>query len=338
MYKLIIRKFLFLFPPEFVHDLVIFLLKFPLISKLIRLFYYYHHPSLQRNFLNLTFSNPIGIAAGFDKDAEIVSQCQDLGFGFVEIGTITPSPQEGNPKPRIFRLRKDEALVNRMGFNNQGVDVVRQHIVDRKSKILVGGNIGKNKITPNDEAVKDYEMCFNSLYDYVDFFIVNVSSPNTPHLRELQNKEPLIKILSHLKRLSQSKSIEKPILLKIAPDLNYQQLADIVEIVKNTEISGIVATNTTISRENLNTPVEEIQKIGDGGLSGKPLRNRSTEFIRYFKEQFGDQFVIIGVGGIHSVEDALEKFEAGASLIELYTGFIYEGPALVKKIKKRLIE
>jgi dihydroorotate dehydrogenase len=337
MYKILIRKILFLFPPEVVHQLVVGLLKFPLFSKILRLIYSYEHPSLQRTVLGITFKNPLGLAAGFDKDAELVDELTDLGFGFIEIGTVTPLVQPGNPRPRLFRLPQDEALINRMGFNNQGVEAVAARLKKRKKNVLIGGNIGKNKATPNETAVRDYEICFEKLYDLVDFFIVNVSSPNTPNLRELQEKEPLKKLLSHLHQLSEAKPLAKPIFLKIAPDLTDQQLDEIVEIVKETHTAGIVATNTTIGRENLWTPAEQVARIGEGGLSGKPLRERSTQMISYLRNKLGPDFPLIGSGGIHSPQDALEKLNAGATLIEIYTGFIYEGPALIKRINKCLV-
>lgn len=336
LYKLLIRKILFLFPPEIIHELVVFILKFPLVSKVFRLLYSWEHPLLSRTVCGLTFSNPVGLAAGFDKEAELVDEIAELGFGFVEIGTVTPLAQPGNPKPRLFRLPEDEALINRMGFNNQGVEAAIKRLKKRKKKILVGGNIGKNKITPNEEAVKDYEICFEKLYDLVDFFVVNVSSPNTPDLRELQEKEPLKKILNHLQTLSTSRPTPKPIFVKIAPDLSDQQLDEVVDIVKETGTAGIVATNTTIGRDHLRTSSERVRKLGEGGLSGKPLRERSTRIIRYLRQKLGPDIPIIGVGGIHSPQDALEKLQAGATLIEIYTGFIYEGPGIVKRIKKHL--
>jgi len=337
MYKNVLRKILFLFPPELVHNFVVLLLKFPLFSKLLKLFYHFNHPSLRRNYFGLSFPNPLGMAAGFDKNAEIIPQAEDLGFGFIEIGTVTPKAQEGNPKPRIFRLPEDEALINRMGFNNHGVEKAVQQLQKYQGRMIVAGNIGKNKLTSIEKAVSDYEKCFEALYNHVHFFIVNVSSPNTPGLRELQNKEPLIQLLSRLKKLNQEKPYEKPIFLKIAPDLNDSQLEDIVEIIQKTSIAGVVATNTTTTRDHLKTNPITVNKLGEGGLSGKPLRERSTEIIKFLRKRLDDNFIIIGVGGIHSVQDALEKFKAGASLIELYTGFIYEGPTLIRNIKKNLV-
>jgi len=337
MYKLFIRKLLFLIQPESVHHFIVIILKIPLISKILAAAYNFQHPALERTICGITFKNPVGLAAGFDKNAEIFEQLSDLGFGFIEIGTVTPVAQEGNPKPRIFRLPEDEALINRMGFNNDGVEVILKRLQkNRGKKVLIGGNIGKNKHTPNNEAIKDYEYGFEKLYDYVDFFVVNVSSPNTPHLRELQEKEPLSKLLHHLKKKVQSGGEPKPLFLKIAPDLNEQQLSEIAEIVLETGIDGIVATNTTLSRDHLRSSPQKISAVAEGGLSGKPLRERSTEIIRFMRKRLGDEIPIIGVGGIHSADDALEKLQAGASLIELYTGFIYEGPVLVRRINKAL--
>ena len=260
------------------------------------------------------------------------------GFGFIEIGTVTPKGQPGNDKPRLFRVKEDEGIINRMGFNNLGVDEVISNLKMKKTDVLIGGNIGKNKITPNDKAVDDYIFSFNHLFEYVDYFVVNVSSPNTPNLRELQEKEPLKQLLLALKNENKLKPTPKPILLKIAPDLTNNQLDDIVEIIDEVKLDGVIATNTTISRDKLKTPKKEIEKIGAGGLSGKPVKDRSTEVIRYLSEKSKKSFPIIGVGGIHSAEDAIEKLEAGASLIQLYSGFIYEGPALVKRINKALLK
>jgi dihydroorotate dehydrogenase len=304
---------------------------------LLRNLYEVKHPSLERKLFGLTFPNPVGLAAGLDKDARMIDEFGALGFGFVEIGTLTPKAQPGNDKPRLFRLPIDFALINRMGFNNGGVEDAVTRLKKRKSKVIVGGNIGKNKVTPNEEAILDYEIAFHALFNEVDYFVVNVSSPNTPGLRDLQEKEPLMRILNRLQELNHQKSARKPILLKIAPDLTNSQLDDIIDIVKQTAIDGIIATNTTISREGLNTPAERVKEIGAGGLSGKPLTQRSTEVIRYLSEKSGKAFPIIGVGGIHSAEDALEKLEAGASLIQLYSGLIYEGPDLIGRINRALV-
>ncbi|ESU27599.1 dihydroorotate dehydrogenase, subfamily 2 [Flavobacterium limnosediminis JC2902] len=337
MYKQIIRPILFCFDPEAVHyftfSAVRLANKIPGVSALIKSCYSVNDKRLEREVFGLKFKNPVGLAAGFDKDAKLYKELSDFGFGFIEIGTLTPKGQEGNPKKRLFRLREDSAIINRMGFNNGGVDdaVVR---LKKNNGVLIGGNIGKNKITPNEEAVKDYEICFDALYDYVDYFVVNVSSPNTPNLRALQDKEPLTQLLQTLQNKNIEKPKQKPILLKIAPDLTDEQLLDIIDIVKETKIAGVIATNTTISRDGLHS----VNKIEMGGLSGKPLTKRSTEVIRFLSEKSNKAFPIIGVGGIHTAEDAIEKLEAGASLVQLYTGFIYEGPALVKAINKKILE
>ncbi len=297
----------------------------------------YKNPKLEREVFGIKFNNPIGLAAGFDKEAQFVDEFAALGFGFIEIGTITPIGQPGNPKPRLFRLKEDEALINRMGFNNEGVDMAVERLKARRSNVIVGGNIGKNKITPNEEAFRDYELSFEALFEHVDYFTVNVSSPNTPNLRALQEKEPLKKLLSRLIERNKSKKKPKPILLKIAPDLTNNQLDDIIEIVEELDLAGVIATNTTISREGLKSDARFVESLGNGGLSGKPLKNRSTEVIRYLKNNSKTKFPIIGVGGINSPEDALEKIKAGASLIQLYTGFIYQGPVIVKRINKFLV-
>ena len=336
MYKLFIRPFLFSLDPEKAHHFTFkylkFLHKIPLVPLLIRKIYNVEHPSLHREVFGLHFKNPIGLAAGLDKDAKLYKELANLGFGFIEIGTITPKPQLGNPKKRLFRLIEDQGIINRMGFNNEGVEAAVKRL-KKNTNVLIGGNIGKNKTTPNEEAVNDYLICFEQLFNYVDYFVVNVSSPNTPNLRTLQEKEPLKQLLSTLQNTNLTHKNPKPILLKIAPDLTDEQLLDIIEIVQETHIAGVIATNTTISREGL---VSDNQKE-TGGLSGKPLKNRSTEVIRFLSEKSNHAFPIIGVGGIFSETDALEKLEAGASLIQLYTGFIYEGAGLIKRINKQLI-
>jgi len=309
-----------------------------IVKNFINMLYRFEHPALETEFCGLRFTNPIGLAAGFDKNGELVDQMQALGFGFVEIGTVTPLAQEGNQKPRLFRLVKDQALINRLGFNNYGVKAVKKNLLKYKKRIIIGGNIGKNKDTPNEEAWKDYEICFEELYDVVDYFVVNVSSPNTPNLRKLQEKEPLGKLLRHLQSLNSKKPTKKPILLKIAPDLSNTQLDEIIEIIMDVGIDGLVATNTTVSRDNLQTDEHLVKEIGEGGLSGKPLNKRSTEIIRHIAERSKRAIPIIGVGGVNSPADAWEKIEAGATLLQVYTGFIYEGPGLIKKIKKYLLE
>lgn len=295
--------------------------------------------NLVTNAFGIEFKNPVGVAAGFDKNAKYINELSYCGFGFIEIGTLTPKGQEGNPKKRLFRLKRDEAIINRMGFNNDGVVVAIDHLKKaRKNGVIVGGNIGKNKITPNEQATEDYLICFEKLFDFVDYFVVNVSSPNTPNLRALQEREPLEKLLSTLVIENNKKENPKPILLKIAPDLSNDQLDDIIDIVRNTKIHGLIATNTTISRSNLSTSNEKVNDIGAGGLSGKPLMSRSTEVIKYIHQKSNASIPIIGVGGIHSAEDAIEKMKAGAVLIQLYTGFIYEGPSLIRKINEKIIK
>ena len=337
MYKAFIRPIFFLFDPEKIHHftfaLIRLVFKIPGISALIKKFYVVNDVRLERKVFGLTFKNPVGLAAGFDKDAKLFNELSNFGFGFIEIGTLTPKAQYGNPKKRLFRLIDDHAIINRMGFNNGGVfDAVER--LKKNKGVLIGGNIGKNKITPNESAVEDYRICFNALFDYVDYFVVNVSSPNTPNLRELQDKEPLTKLLKVLKIENSKHKKQKPILLKIAPDLTNEQLLDIIDIVSETKIDGIIATNTTISRVGLKSKNQN----ETGGLSGEPLTNRSTEVIRFLSEKSNKAFPIIGVGGIHSVKDAMDKFEAGADLIQLYTGFIYEGPKLIKEINKAMLE
>ena len=338
MYKLLLRPLLFLFDPEKVHHftfgMVRFMSKIPFFPNIFNAIYEVQDSRLEREVFGLKFKNPVGLAAGFDKDAKLYQELSNFGFGFIEIGTLTPKPQAGNPKKRLFRLKADKAIINRMGFNNGGVLEAVERLKKNKD-VLIGGNIGKNKITPNDEAVEDYKQCFDALFDHVDYFVVNVSSPNTPGLRELQDKEPLTALLNTLQEKNTKKSNPKPILLKIAPDLTDEQLLDIITIVSDSNIAAVIATNTTIDRSSLITEGNVIKETG--GLSGKPLTNRSTEVIRFLAINSNNEFPIIGVGGIHSAEDALEKLEAGASLVQLYTGFIYEGPKLIKDINKEII-
>lgn len=297
----------------------------------------YEHPSLEVECFGLKFKNPVGLAAGFDKDAKLFNELSALGFGFIEIGTLTPKGQEGNPQPRLFRLPADQSLINRMGFNNGGVEDAIERLKEKKTNVLVGGNIGKNKVTPNENAGDDYLTCFHALRPYVDYFVVNVSSPNTPNLRALQEKEPLKALLGSLMEANKTYDHQKPILLKIAPDLTNEQLDDIIEIITETGIDGVIATNTTISREGLKTDKDEVEAIGAGGLSGKAVRDRSTEVIRYLHQKSQGSFPIVGVGGINTGEDAIRKLEAGATLVQVYTGFIYEGPAMVKNINKAIV-
>ena len=342
MYKQLIKPIFFRYSPEKIHHTVFSLLRnslrIPPVKCLFSRLFVYKHKSLEREVFGLKFQNPVGLAAGFDKDAQLYNELASLGFGFIEIGTVTPKAQDGNPKPRLFRVPEDEGLINRMGFNNEGVEATVERLKKKKTNVLIGGNIGKNKVTPNENATDDYVISFGALFSYVDYFVVNVSSPNTPGLRDLQEKEPLKKLLSTLQDLNNKKEKRKPILLKIAPDLTDSQLDDIVEIVNDTKIDGVIAANTTISREGLKTPKSEIEAIGNGGLSGRPLTKRSTEVVRYLHTKSNGSFPIIGVGGIHSPEDAIEKLKAGASLIQIFSGFIYEGPGLVKAINKELVK
>jgi dihydroorotate dehydrogenase len=343
MYKRFLRPFFFIFDPEFVHHFSFAFIGFfgrIGFGPLIRAFYQINDPRLEREVFGIKFKNPVGLAAGFDKNATLYNELSDFGFGFIEIGTLTPKPQAGNPKKRLFRLKKDQAIINRMGFNNLGIE---QAVVSLKKKhrVLIGGNIGKNKVTPNDQAAHDYLACLTALYEHVDYFVVNVSSPNTPGLRELQEKEPLKALLNLLMDKRQQlftshAGVSKPLLLKIAPDLTDTQLLDIIEIVAETKIDGVIAANTTLDRKGLQSPEALICQAG--GLSGQPLKNRSTEVIRFLSEKSNKAFPIIGVGGIHSAQDALDKLEAGASLLQLWTGFVYEGPSLVKKINKAILE
>lgn len=346
MYRLL-RPLFFLLSPETAHHVAMtffrVLCSVPFIRNLIRSTFTVRHPSLVKNVLGLTFPNPVGLGAGFDKNALYLRELEALGFGFVEIGTVTPKPQAGNDKPRLFRLPPDKALINRMGFNNEGVDVIAKRLKewnererDKDSAMIIGGNIGKNKVTPNEDAWKDYEICFTALHPYVDFFVVNVSSPNTPGLRELQEKDALHRILTHLQALNRNYTVQKPILLKIAPDLTPTQIDDVIDLAREIRLDGLVATNTTISREGLQTPKSEVEAMGAGGLSGKPVQQRSTEIVQYIHQKTGDALPLIGSGGIFTATDAEEKLSAGASLVEVWTGFIYEGPFIVKKINDGL--
>jgi len=341
MYKLILRPFLFLFSPETIHHLIVNLLKLffanSLVSSIVKKTFSVENPKLKRNVFGITFNSPVGFAAGFDKNAEVFNEFANFGFSHIEIGTVTPKSQEGNSKPRLFRLKKDKALINRMGFNNKGAMEVANNLKKKKHKVIIGGNIGKNTNTPNEDAFNDYAYCFETLFNQVDYFVVNVSCPNIANLSELQDKNYLIRILSKLKELNSEKPIQKPILLKISPDLSNNQLDDIIDVVISLKIDGVIATNTTKKRDNLKSSKELIEKDGKGGLSGKPLCDRSNEVIKYISEKSGNAFPIIGIGGIFSAQDAIDKINAGATLIQLYTGFIYEGPFLVKKINKALI-
>ena len=336
-YQIFIKPFFFLFNPERAHyvatDLIRFALRIPGMSFLFKFLFQIEDKRLERTVFGLHFPNPVGLAAGFDKNAELIDEFAELGFGFIEIGTVTPKPQDGNPKPRLFRLLEDEGIINRMGFNNEGLDVIKARLGKRRSKVIVGGNLGKNKLTPNELADDDYCQGFEALYEVVDYFVVNVSSPNTPNLRALQEKEPLKKLLQTLQDLNAAKPAQKPILLKIAPDLSNDQLDDVIEIVLETKLAGVIATNTTLSREGL----QSSHRPETGGLSGKPLTKRSTEVVAYLHQKSKGQFPIIGVGGIHTGADAVEKLKAGAALVQIYSGFIYAGPGLIKEINKEII-
>ena len=341
MYKHLIRPLFFLVDPEKVHHQVVSLLKFgmaiPGIKQLVRCSASINHTNLHKELFGLHFDNPVGIAAGFDKNAECYNELADLGFGFIEIGTVTPKGQQGNPVTRLFRLPVDHALINRMGFNNRGLEAAVQNLKKRRTRAIIGGNLGKNTLTPNTEAVNDYVTVFNGLFDYVDYFVVNVSCPNISNLRELQDQEALINILEKIQHINKAKKHPKPVLLKVSPDLNEAQLDEVIDLAKNMLIDGVVAVNTTITRNGLTASESTIKSIGNGGLSGKPLKQRATEVIRYLSEKSGKAFPIIGVGGIETPEDAIEKLEAGADLIQVYTGFIYEGPFIAKKINQAII-
>jgi dihydroorotate dehydrogenase len=342
MYNALIKPLLFTLDAErahyFVFDNLRRAARLPGTKALLRSLYDYQHPSLEREVFGLKFPNPVGLAAGLDKNAVLTDELATMGFGFVEIGTVTPRPQPGNPQPRLFRLPQDEALINRMGFNNDGAAVVAARLAQRRNRqLIIGGNIGKNKDTPNEEAAADYVAGFDALVDVVDYFVVNVSSPNTPNLRQLQEKKPLIELLQQVQQRNLSRATPRPLLLKIAPDLTDSQLDDILEIARETHLSGLVATNTTISRANLSAEPSYVTSLGAGGLSGRPLRARATEVIRYLHQKSEGALPIIGAGGIHSPADAQEKLAAGASLIQLYTGFVYEGPALVSRINRSLV-
>jgi dihydroorotate dehydrogenase len=348
MYK-ILRSFLFLFSPEWVHYFSMNCLRIlcspPPVRKLIT---YFFKPKQTDTYslLDIQFPNKVGLGAGFDKNAKYLRELECLGFGFIEIGTVTPLAQEGNDKPRLFRLPKDRALINRMGFNNEGVKVIAERIkkfknqnpiaIGSKCNVIIGGNIGKNKATSNEDAWKDYDICFKELHPYVDYFVVNVSSPNTPGLRELQEKESLRKILMHLQMINNGKAKAKPILLKIAPDLTAAQLDDVIDLSLEIKLDGLVAANTTVSRVGLITPDAELRAIGAGGLSGWPLRHRSTELVNYIYKKTNGQIPVIASGGIFTADDVKEKMAAGAVLVQVWTGFIYEGPAIVKKITREL--
>ena len=342
MYKLFIRRFLFLFDPEKIHyvtfSLIRFLCKVPFFSAIFRAMYLIEDKRLERNLFGITFKNPVGLAAGFDKNAVLYNELANFGFGFIEIGTVTPKGQEGNPKKRLFRLKDDQGIINRMGFNNDGLETAIVQLKKNKGKLVIGGNIGKNTQTSPQNYTNDYEECFKGLHPYVDYFVLNVSCPNVGSHEKLNDKEYLLELISAIQNLNLLEPTQKPILLKIAPDLNNNQLDEIIEIVAETKIDGIIASNTSTSRSGLKASKKHLQEIGNGGLSGLPIKEKSTRVIKYLKDTSNKAFPIIGVGGIHSAKDALEKIEAGADLVQIYTGFIYEGPGLIKQINKALLK
>ena len=342
MYKLFIRRFLFLFDPEKIHyvtfSLIRFFCKVPFFSSIFRAMYLIEDKRLERNLFGITFKNPVGLAAGFDKNAVLYNELANFGFGFIEIGTVTPIGQEGNPKKRLFRLKDDQGIINRMGFNNDGLETAIEQLKKNKGKLIIGGNIGKNTQTSPQNYTNDYEECFKGLHPYVDYFVLNVSCPNVGSHEKLNDKEYLLELISSVQNLNLLESTQKPILLKIAPDLNNNQLDEIIEIVAETKIDGIIASNTSTSRSGLKASKKHLQEIGNGGLSGLPIKEKSTRVIKYLKDTSNKAFPIIGVGGIHSAKDALEKIEAGADLVQIYTGFIYEGPGLIKQINKALLK
>jgi dihydroorotate dehydrogenase len=341
MYKLFIRPFLFLFDPEKIHyitfSLIRFLCKVPLMALIFRSIYKIEDKRLEKTLFGITFKNPVGLAAGFDKNAVLFNELANFGFGFIEIGTVTPLGQEGNPKKRLFRLKEDNGIINRMGFNNDGLEIAIQQLKKNKGKLIIGGNIGKNTQTSSENYTTDYELCFKGLYPFVDYFVLNVSCPNVGSHAKLNDKSYLIELITAIQKLNNQEIIQKPILLKIAPDLNNNQLDEIIELVAETKIDGVIASNTSTTRNNLKASNRLLKEIGNGGLSGQPIKELSTKVIKYLAQNSNKAFPIIGVGGIHSAEDALEKIEAGADLVQIYTGFIYEGPGLIKKINKALL-
>ncbi len=342
MYKTIIRPIFFLFDPEKIHyftfSLIKFLCKIPGVASIFRSIYQIEDKKLERNLFGLTFKNPVGLAAGFDKNAVLYNELSNFGFGFIEIGTVTPKGQEGNPKKRLFRLKDDQGIINRMGFNNEGLAAAIHQLKKNKGKVIIGGNIGKNTQSLPENYTQDYLECFDGLHPYVDYFVLNVSCPNVGSHAKLNDKEYLVELITACQKLNNSKEIQKPILLKIAPDLNDIQLDEIIALVAETQIDGVIASNTSTTRSNLKATDERLQEIGNGGVSGQPIKNQSTKVIRYLADKSNKAFPIIGVGGIHSAEDALEKIKAGADLIQVYTGFIYEGPSLIKKINNAILK
>tara|TARA_B100000787_G_C16197789_1_gene302203 strand:- start:5628 stop:6662 length:1035 start_codon:yes stop_codon:yes gene_type:complete len=342
MYKLIIRPFFFLFDPEKIHyftfSLIKLLCKIPLVSNVFRSFYQINNKKLERTLFGLTFKNPVGLAAGFDKNGVLYNELANFGFGFIEIGTVTPKGQVGNPKKRLFRLKDDEGIINRMGFNNEGLEAAIQKLKKNKGHVIIGGNIGKNTQTLPENYTEDYKECFKGLHPYVDYFVLNVSCPNVESDAKLNDKDYLLELISECQKLNNQQEKQKPILLKIAPDLNNEQLDEIIDLVAETNIDGVIASNTSITRDNLKASKERLQEIGNGGVSGQPIKNQSTKVIKYLADNSNKSFPIIGVGGIHSEKDALDKISAGADLVQIYTGFIYEGPSLVKRINKAILK
>ena len=342
MYKLLIRPILFLFDPEKVHyftfSLIRILCKIPFVASVFRNLYQVKNKKLERNLFGLTFANPVGLAAGFDKNAVLYNELANFGFGFIEIGTVTPKGQLGNPKKRLFRLKDDQGIINRMGFNNDGVEEAIKNLKKNKHKVIIGGNIGKNTETKLEDYTQDYLDVFKELHSFVDYFVLNVSCPNVGSHAKLSDKDYLLELITECQIQNNLFKIKKPILLKIAPDLNNSQLDEIIELVAETKIDGVIASNTSTTRDNLNVSKERLQEIGNGGVSGQPIKDQSTQVIKYLADTSNKSFPIIGVGGIHSAEDALEKLNAGADLVQIYTGFIYEGPGLIKKINKALLK
>jgi dihydroorotate dehydrogenase len=342
MYKVIIRPIFFLFDPEKIHyftfSLIKTLSKIPLVSSVFRSFYQIEDKKLERNLFGLKFKNPVGLAAGFDKNAVLYNELADFGFGFIEIGTVTPKGQVGNPKKRLFRLKDDQGIINRMGFNNEGLQTAITQLKKNKGKVIIGGNIGKNTQTLPENYTEDYKECFKGLHPYVDYFVLNVSCPNVGSHAKLNDKDYLIELITECQKLNRQEEKQKPILLKIAPDLNNQQLDEIIDLVKETKIDGVIASNTSTTRDNLKASDERLKEIGNGGVSGQPIKNQSTKVIQYLADNSNKSFPIIGVGGIHSEQDALDKIKAGADLVQVYTGFIYEGPSLVKRINKAVLK
>ena len=342
LYKAVIRPIFFQFDPEKVHyftfDMIKFMSKIPGVSALIRSIFKVEDRRLERNLFGITFPNPVGLAAGFDKNAVLYNELADYGFGFIEIGTVTPKAQAGNPKKRLFRLKDDQGIINRMGFNNNGIEEAIENLKKNKGKVIVGGNIGKNTDIPTEQYTQDYCEVFEALHPHVDYFVLNVSCPNVSSHAKLGDKDYLLELIAAVEKLKRAKKELRPILLKIAPDLNPHQLDEIIEIVAETKIDGVIASNTSVNREGLKATEERLAEIGNGGLSGKPIKDRSTATIQYLADKSNKAFPIIGVGGIHSAEDALEKIAAGADLVQVYTGFIYEGPSLVKKINKAILQ